>query len=194
MKTFKTRATSPYTGIDIQSASNNYAYELGFRYNFLMLEQNMFYLNMSYYKALSYEESLHFTNLDYIFDKIKVGLSYNYKNDFSTHLSYEKFIDSYKNSFAMGVAKNFIKSEYFSSQIGYEYRRDIEDSADYSYTYNNIQYLHLIDTFDLLDTEKIFYYKIKITFSDMFDTAIDFRFIDSKIYGKYTSYGIGFNL
>jgi hypothetical protein len=173
-------------------SSKNYGYEVGFGYNLLTLDKNNFYIIPSYYKTISYREELHFTSIDDIYNKVNMKLTYTYDNNvFSMDIIYKKFFNSHKDALEFNIEKILRKTNYFSNYIGYTYNKDIRTTNEYYYIYNNIKY-NLLQMDNLLDRRQTYYFKMKINFSDSFNTVCNISYIISDIHGKYYSYRFNF--
>ncbi|MDR0572008.1 MAG: hypothetical protein LBG48_04125 [Rickettsiales bacterium] len=184
LSTFNTR--------DINGQSRNYSSSIGLKYNLLCINNNMLSLILSYYRVMSYNKLLHFTQLDEIYNKLKTGITYNYDNSFSVGILYNKFYNSYKNSLKFFIEKTLLKNSYFISYLGYEHYRNINtsNSGTISYYYNNIQ--NLLQIKELLNREDILYWNTKVSFIKHTNISISIKFIDSLAFGKYSSIGLAF--
>ncbi|MDR2628741.1 MAG: hypothetical protein LBC30_01990, partial [Puniceicoccales bacterium] len=144
--------------------SNNSAAELGINYNFLTIDKNRFDFSLSYYFVMDYEKSLHFIYLDEIYNKVNVGVSYNYDNDFFAGILYGKFLDSYRDSLAFNIEKFLVRSGYFSASIGYEHRRDIKTANDYVFDRKGTRYSLYGKLEDNLDEKNMVFLKTFLNF------------------------------
>jgi hypothetical protein len=187
LKLFQTKSSPGY---NIRE-SNNSATELGVNYNFLTIDRNKFNLALSYYSVLNYEKSLYFVHLDEIYDKINIGISYNFDDDFFAGAFYEKFLDSYKDALAFNIEKVLVKNKYFKTSVGYGRQRDIKTTNDHVFSLRGVRYsLHNVLE-NYLDEKNIIFLRTHVAFLSI-DAMVRVNLVDSKIYGKYWSTGLGF--
>jgi hypothetical protein len=175
----------------INGQDKNYFYNIGLKFTPLIIGKNALFFVFSYHKTISYNELLHFTHLDEIYNKVKAGVVYNHNNNFSAGAFYSEFFDSYKNSLNFFAEKTLLKNNYFESRIGYEHYKNIGISNEpVLYNYNNI--LYSLQTRKLLNEEDVLYWNIKTHFVKHTNVSTEIRLIDSKIYGRYSSASLKF--
>ncbi|MDR2760938.1 MAG: hypothetical protein LBB09_03785 [Rickettsiales bacterium] len=188
LKLFRTKSFFPAVGEKIRENDNS-AGELGVNYNFLTIGRNRFNLSLSHYFTIDYEKSLHFLYLDEIYDRTNIGVGHNFNDDFSVSALYQKFVNSYKNSIIFDIEKALVKNKYFRTYIGYEHQRDIKTSDSYSFEYEGIRYVLPKGLKNYLDEKNVIFLRTSVAFLNL-DAVARAGFSDSKIYGRYFSFGL----